>query len=265
MRIAGIGTVKLNHHLILHNVLYIPDFRLNFLSISQLTKDLGYRVVFDRDSCIIHDHIRGLMIGQGEAIANLYVLDVNSIAESSLVSSSFFCSSVVALDSHLWHNRLGHPSVCKMDFFTDVLGIKQRNKGPFHCSIFPLAKQKHLSFISKNNMCEHAFDLLHIDIWGPFSVSTPEGYRYFLTIVDDHTRVTWVYLLRTKDEVLKVFPDFLKMIETQYKAVVKGVRSDNAPELKFVELFGSKRLFFSIHVLRLLSRTQWWKENTSTS
>lgn len=68
-------------------------------------------------------------------------------------------------------------------------------------------------------------------------MSTVEGFRYFLTIVDDHTGVTWVYLLRTKDEVLTVFPEFIQMVETQYKAVVKTVRSDNAPELKFVDLY----------------------------
>ena len=73
--------------------------------------------------------------------------------------------------------------------------------------------------------------MLHIDVWGPFLVPTPEGYKYFLTIVDDHTRVTWLYLLRSKDEVLTVFPELLQMIETQYKSVVKGVRSDNALEL----------------------------------
>lgn len=89
-------------------------------------------------------------------------------------------------------------------------------------------------------MCDEAFELLHIDIWGPFFVSNVEGYMYFLTIVDDHTRVTWIYLLRTKDEFLKVFPDFLTMIEMKYKAVVRGVRSNNAPELKFVDLFRFK-------------------------
>ena len=71
---------------------------------------------------------------------------------------------------------------------------------------------------------------------------TPEGYKYFPTIVDDHTRVTWLYLLRSKDEVLTVFPEFLQMIETQYKSVVKGVRPDNAPELRFTELFKRKRI-----------------------
>ena len=86
-------------------------------------------------------------------------------------------------------------------------------------------------------MFTNAFDLLHIDTWGPFSVSTTEEYKHFLTIVDDHTHVTWVYLLRTKIEVLKVFPEFSMMIERQYKAQVKSVRSDNAPKLSFTELY----------------------------
>ena len=71
-------------------------------------------------------------------------------------------------------------------------------------------------------------------------MSTVEGFIYFLTIVDDHTRVTWVYLIFTKDEVLTVFPEFIHMVETQYKAIVKAVRSDNAPELKFVDLYKKK-------------------------
>lgn len=72
---------------------------------------------------------------------------------------------------------------------------------------------------------------------GLFSVSTTEKYKHFLTILDVHTHATWVYLLRTKAEVLKVFPEFSMMIERQYKAQVKGVCSDNAPELSFTELY----------------------------
>lgn len=89
-------------------------------------------------------------------------------------------------------------------------------------------------------MCTEAFELLHINIWGPFSVPSIEGYKYFLTIVDDHTRVTWIYLLRTKDEVLRVFSEFIAMVETQYKTKVQGVRSDNAKELMFTDLYRSK-------------------------
>ena len=187
VKITGIGTVKLSDLMVLKNVLYIPDFQLNLLSVSQLTKDLGYRVSFDENSCMIQDHIKGLMIGRGEQHSNLYVLDVSSImkndAQALVVSANFI------VDSSLWHSRLGHPSMLKTDMITDVLGLKQCNKDQFHCSICPLAKQKKLSFPSKNNICDNAFDLLHIDVWGPFAVPTTEGYKYFLTIVDDHTRV----------------------------------------------------------------------------
>ena len=119
---------------------------------------------------------------------------------------------------------MGHPSISKTDSIIDVLGLKQKNKGVFHCDIYPLDKQKRLPFLSQNNMSDNAFDLLHIDVWGPFSTSTIEGYRYFLIIVDDHTRLTWIYLLKTKTEVITIFPEFLTMIETQYKTVVKAVR-----------------------------------------
>lgn len=238
IEIAGIGQIHLNEYLILNNVLYIPDFRLNLLNIRQLTQDLGCRVSFNQGSCVIQNTTKGLMIGQGERISNLYVLEGESLNASAHVLAK---SSInVVVDTSLWHNRLGHPSIAKVNSITDVLGITQRNKGKFHFPICPLAKQKHLSYIAHKNMSSNAFDLLHIDIWGPFSVTTAEGYIYFLTVVDVHTRVTWVYLLRTKAEVLKVFPEFLTMIERQYKSQVKGVRSDNAPELSFNELYKSK-------------------------
>ena len=83
MKIIGTGQVKINENLILNNVLYILDFRLNLISVSQMTRDLGYRVAFDRGSCMIHDLSKGLMIGQGEEITNLYILDEASIGELS--------------------------------------------------------------------------------------------------------------------------------------------------------------------------------------
>lgn len=175
VKIIGIGKVQINESLILNNVLYIPDFRLNLISVSQMTRDLGYRVTFDSGSCMIQDLSRGLMIGQGEEISNLYILDEASVGELFTRPSSFYAN--VILVSGLWHNRLGHPAIQKIDSISNVLGIPQRNKTSFLCAIFPFAKQKHLSFPSTNNMSIKPFDLLHIDTWGPFSVTSTEGYR----------------------------------------------------------------------------------------
>ena len=44
------------------------------------------------------------------------------------------------------------------------------------------------------------FALIHMGIWGPYRAVTQQKYRYFLTIVDDHSRATWAYLLQNKSE-----------------------------------------------------------------
>lgn len=44
----------------------------------------------------------------------------------------------------------------------------------------------------------------------------------FLTIVDDCTRVTWVYMMKYKSDVLTIFPAFLKFVLTQYNSTVKA-------------------------------------------
>ena len=82
--------------------------------------------------------------------------------------------------------------------------------------------------------------MIHIDVWGLFSVQTHEGYKYFLTIIDDHSRATWIYMLKATFDVLNVFPVFIKMIETQFGKTIKSVRTDNALELSFAALFKEK-------------------------
>lgn len=140
-----------------------------------------------------------------------------------------------------WHNRLGHASISRLDLISDALGTtRQKNKGKSYCHICHLAKQKNLSFPSSKNMCSTIFGLLHIDVCGLFSVEIVDGYRYFLTIVDDHSRATWVYLMRTKNEVLTIFPAFIAQVENQYNTKVKFGRSDKAPELKFTSFFQEK-------------------------
>ena len=69
-----------------------------------------------------------------------------------------------------------------------------------YCDICHFAKQKRLSFPISTHVSHCLFDLVHCELLGPFSVPTIEGYKYFLTILDDYSRCTWVYLLKSKSE-----------------------------------------------------------------
>ena len=66
------------------------------------------------------------------------------------------------------------------------------------------------------------------------------GYRYFLTIVDDCTRFTWVYLLKQKSDVVVAIPQFFNMVTTQFNGSIKCFRSDNAEEFASTEFFNQR-------------------------
>lgn len=133
---------------------------------------------------------------------------------------------------------MGHPSFRRLSVIRNALQIgEMKQEELLDCSICHMSKQRRLPFQSNNLIHENAFDLVHIDIWGHFISITVEGYRYFLTIVDDHSRFTWVYLLKNKSVVTTVFPDFCQMILTQFETKIKSVRADNAHELNFSDYF----------------------------
>lgn len=53
-------------------------------------------------------------------------------------------------------------------------------------------------------------------------------HRYFLTLVNDYLRVTWVHLLKLKSDAFSAIENFVNMVKTQLGKSVKVIRSDNA-------------------------------------
>lgn len=74
------------------------------------------------------------------------------------------------------------------------------------------------------------FQLTHMDVWGPYHTITSTGVKYFLTIVDDRTRTTWVFLMPTKTSSFVCFYFFLNSIVTQFSTSVKSIKTDNDGE-----------------------------------
>ncbi|GAA0163315.1 transmembrane signal receptor [Lithospermum erythrorhizon] len=81
-----------------------------------------------------------------------------------------------------------------------------------------------------NKRATTPFELVHSDIWGPCPVVYQSGHRYFVTFVDDYSRVTWLFLLKHRFELFFVFRTFCDEINTQFNVSIKILRSDNAKE-----------------------------------
>ncbi|CAH9103854.1 unnamed protein product, partial [Cuscuta europaea] len=100
----------------------------------------------------------------------------------------------------------------------------------FDCSVCKLGKSKTLSFSSHGSRAKKCFDIVHSDVWGISPIISHARYKYFVTFIDDFSRYTWVYFLRSKSEVLSVFQTFVAYVETQFSTGIKILRSDSGGE-----------------------------------
>lgn len=100
------------------------------------------------------------------------------------------------------------------------------------CDICFRAKQTRSRFPISESKASGLFKLVHCDIWGPYRVKPSCGASYFLTIVDDASRATWVYLMKEKIEVGSLLQGFVAMAKNQFDKGVKVIRSDNGLEFK---------------------------------
>lgn len=111
------------------------------------------------------------------------------------VNNNNTCNSLSLIDKEieLWHNRLGH--ICD-NVLNHLSFIKKGNKNKVHiCEVCPLAKQQGLSFPISKSKTKNAFELVHIDTWGPYNQGSLSGAYYLLTLVDGCTRATCTCLL----------------------------------------------------------------------
>jgi len=86
------------------------------------------------------------------------------------------------------------------------------------------------------------FDILHFDIWGPCFVTSKQDFKYFLTVVDDYSRYTWVIMLLNKSEVHNHIINFTHYVEPQFHTKIKIMRTDNGPKFSMHVFFASKSI-----------------------
>ena len=81
-----------------------------------------------------------------------------------------------------------------------------------------------------NKRASAPFELVHYDVWGPCPILSLIGFKYFVTFVDDFSRVTWLYLMKSCSKLFSHFRAFCDEIQTQFHVSVQTLRSDNAKE-----------------------------------
>jgi len=194
------------------NIFVSPKLSTSLISVGQLV-DVNCDVYFSYNGCLVQDQVSGKVIAKGPKVGRLFPLHF------SIPRCLSFACTTVQNKSEVWHKRLGHPNsvVLSRLLNSGLLGNKTQFSSHdvfFYCSTCKLGKSKTLPFPSHGSHATKCFDIIHSDVWGPTPIISHAHYKYFVTFIDDYSRFTWVYFLRSKSEVFYVFKSFFAYIET---------------------------------------------------
>ena len=78
-------------------------------------------------------------------------------------------------------------------------------------------------------------ELVHSDVCDMHCNPTRGGKKYFVTFIDDFSKLCYIYLLHSKDEVLSKFMVYKTKVENQLNVKIKRLRSDRGGEYHFPE------------------------------
>ncbi|CAI7765674.1 unnamed protein product [Closterium sp. NIES-53] len=196
--------------------LYLPSFSTNLVSGADL-QDQGVDQFTPASQRVTHCTCartgRHLATFTRRPGSSLYTLST----ESSPVSASG--------QALLWHHRLGHPSLPRLRGMASrvlVSGLP-RSLPPLPPGPAPTCvpcvegRQRAAPHSSEFPPTEAPLQTIHMDVWGPARVHGQGHERYFLLVVDDYSRYTTVFPLRSKGEVTEVLIDWIRAARLQLR------------------------------------------------
>ena len=139
-------------------------------------------------------------------------LHLPPVAPVSITAAATAVSSLPSLA--LWHSRLGHASSSRVQqlAYRGLLGSVFKDN--FYCTSCQLGKQLALSFNNSEFISNSIFELIHSGVWGPSLVASIGGSRYFVIFIDDYSRYNWIFPMKSRSEILPIYSNFAKMVET---------------------------------------------------
>ncbi|GKD14484.1 integrase, catalytic region, zinc finger, CCHC-type containing protein, partial [Tanacetum coccineum] len=182
-------------------VYYVKGLNQNLFFVGQFC-DADLEVAFWKSTCYIRD-LKGNDLLTGSRGTYFMVMALSSLSSKFDIINLLSKNNIVT----------GLP---KLKFVKDHL-----------CSSYELGKAKRKSFHTKTTpSSKRRLQLLHMDLCGPMWVESINRKKYVLVIIDDYSRYTWTYFLRSKDKTPAVLIDFLTLVQRGLHAQVRTVRTD---------------------------------------
>ena len=218
-------------------VLFVPKLTKNLLSVPVMAL-MGAEIRFDKDKCLILKDGKEFVIGC-LLHDKLYSVNTKEYAQVSIADST--------ASPAVWHFRLGHLNYTYMNQLMKKEMVNGMNYASGTqtqkiCEACVLGKMQKKPFPKQSqHRTTRPYEIVHSDVCGPIQVESKGGSRYMLTFTDDYSRYTTVYFIKSKNEVLSKFMEYVNSVDkltgrhiTKLNILseedVKFLRSDNGGE-----------------------------------
>jgi histone deacetylase 1/2 len=204
---------------VLKQLLIVPEIQKNLISVQQFCSDNLVFFEFHDHFFLIKDY-SGKIFHCGTFKDGLYSF---SSLSDTLPPHAL---TIVRASYQIWHNRLGHASFLILQKSISAFTLPVVNKRLPICFDCQLAKNSQLSFKTSNHKSINPLDIVHIDVWGPTPILSTSGARYYVCFLDDCTKFIWLFPIKLKSDVEKVFLLFKTSVERKFNRTIKNIQFD---------------------------------------
>jgi hypothetical protein len=195
--VKGLGKIAISPDHSISNIFLVDSLDYNLLSVSQLRK-MGYNCLFSDIGVTVFRRSDDSVAFKGVLEGQLYLVDFNRAElDTCLIAKTNM--------GWLWHRRLAHvgmKNIHKLLKGEHILGLTNVHfEKDSVCSACQVGKQVGTHHPHKNIMTtDRPLELLHMDLFSPIAYISIDGSKYYLVIVDDYSRFTWVFFLQDKSQ-----------------------------------------------------------------
>jgi hypothetical protein len=204
----------------------------SLLSVRRFNTDNWCSMKFDPFGLYVKDLTTKNVIVRSNSTGLLYTMRLSG----SLTPSSSAVAALAAVPHALtvvapttWHRRLSHPGPDALSSLSRSSFIQCTSNKHDFCHACQLGKHTRLPFCSSSHRAEHAFDLMHLDLWASPVVSVSSS-KYYLIILDDFTHYLWTFPLKLKSDTFTTLSNFFAYVSNQFGRKIKAIQCDNGRE-----------------------------------
>lgn len=203
----------------MENVFFVKDMDRNLLSYGKVTK--VNRIVSVGNTSKVFDSY-GNLVALAVKHNNISHMSSEIIqSEINLVTKSRLT------EKEKLHRTLGHVNFSYLKEMCNkqmLEGLPNELESDYlKCGICIQNKMHNLAFTNERTRAKEILEIVHTDSNGPHATTGLNGEKYFLTFIDDYSKVAKVYCIKSKSEVYNCFVDYVNLMESKIGKKIKRI------------------------------------------